>query len=116
GAVPLQCGLQMLPGNGHPLRRRRRRDQTSRIEVSTDLAEDPGIADRRPADHDAIDTIPVPVLERLLRTVDVPVTEDGNMHPRVVLHRADQGPVRLPLVQLTTRTAMDRERPDTGIL
>lgn len=82
----------------------------------TNLAEDPGITDGCPADHDAIDAIAVPVFERFFGGVDISVAEDRDMDLRVVLYFSNEGPVCLSFIELTAGAAVDGEGFNTCIL
>ena len=66
--------------------------------------------------HHGIHAVAVEGLAGLFGGGDVPVADDGDLHARILLHLADQGPVRLALVELAAGAAVDGERGDTGIL
>src|SRR6185503_8131585 len=81
-----------------------------------DLPEYPGIADSRTSHHDAIYSVSVPILQRLLRAVDISIAKNGDLYMRVVLHFSDKGPICLSLVQLIPGPAMNGQGGNTHIL
>ena len=67
-------------------------------------------------DHDSVHTIALKRLCSLLWGGYVSVSDDRDMHPRILLHLSDQGPVRLALVHLAAGASVDGQRPDSHIL
>ena len=115
-AVPGHRAFEVLKADRYPFFSRRRRQMFAGIEIMPDLAEDPGIADRGAADHDAVDAKTVPVLRGFFGAVDVAVAKDRDMDAGIFLYPADKGPVRLALVELAPGSAMDRQGPDARVL
>src|SRR5580658_1913568 len=81
-----------------------------------DLAEYPGVADRRATDHDAVDAKTFPVIRGFFRAVDIAVAKDGNMEAGIVFYPPDKGPIRLALVKLAAGTAVDGQGLNARVL
>ena len=70
----------------------------------------------RPSDHDSIDSIAVECFPCLLWGINVAVTDDGDVHPRVFLYLSYECPVCLSFVHLAPGPPVDRKCLDTYIL
>src|SRR5579863_6480584 len=100
----------------HPFAGGRRRQTFPGIQIMPGLAEDPGITDRRAADHDAVDPKAVLVIRGFFGTVDIAIAEDRDLDPGVVFYPAYEGPVRFSFVKLTSGTAVNGQGLNAGIL
>ena len=91
---------------GHRLRRRQ----------PFHFGEEPRGAEGSATDHDGVHTVFVETFLRTFRRTYIAVSYDGYMHARVVLHFADQGPVRFAAVHLRPSATVDGEFLDAAIL
>src|SRR5690242_10226068 len=66
----------------------------------------PGITDGRTAYHNAINAITVLIFQRLLCTVNIPITKNGYLYAWVVFHFCNQCPVSFSFIHLHSCTAM----------
>src|SRR5258708_12583231 len=111
--LALQRLLQVPLADSHPFLHRRRRQPFSGSDIMPDLPEDPGVPDGCAPDHDPIHPITILVFQRLLRTIDIPVAEDGNMDPGIILHLPNHRPLPFSLLQLPTTPPIARHPPNT---
>ena len=100
----------MLPGERHLFGHRRLRHRFAVLHIIFYLPEDPGVAEARAAYHDAVDPVGLESPQGGGAVGDVAVADDRDVHAGVVLHLADQRPVRGALVHLAARAPVDRER------
>ena len=80
--------------------------------VGYHFPEDPGIALRRPTDHDAVTAGLVQNGFRFLGAVHITITNDGDLHR--ILHLCDDVPVCLSTVILGSGPSMHRHRCHTA--
>src|SRR5258708_13233296 len=92
----------MLPANKYSLLHRRTGQNFPRIQVVPYLPEYPWVTNSRPAYHDPVHPIPVFIFPGFLRAVDIPISKDGDLYPRIVLYFTDQDPIGLSFIQFTT--------------
>ena len=86
------------------------------MEVVLHLLEDPGLTDGSTADHHPIDAVAIEGKSGLFARGDIPVADDGYVHTGIVLDGADERPVSLTGVHLSSGTSVDGEGLDTYIL
>ena len=99
-----------------PLRHRRLRHHLACFKKVFHFAEDPGPPVGRPPDHHPVHSIAVEHFAGLGTGVDISVTDDRNPDRRIVLHLANERPVRFAAIHLGPRAAVDRQCGDTHVL
>ena len=80
------------------------------------LPENPWMPERCPAYHYAVNSVSVKCFPSLFRRIDVPVADDWNMHPRIVLYLTYKSPVCLALVHLAPGPSVYGKCLNAGIL
>ena len=81
-----------------------------------DLAENPRTSVGRTAHHHAVHAVTVEHFFGFRARIHIAVADDRNVYLRVVLHPADQRPVRFAAVHLGPRASVNRERRNAHIL
>src|SRR5216684_3006673 len=110
--MPIHGLAQVQPADGQPLLQGRRRMQPAHLPQMADLPEYPGIPDGSATNHDAIHSITVFIFQCLLRTVDIPVSKDGDLYTGVIFYFPDEGPVCPAFIKLVACPAMYGEGRD----
>src|SRR5687768_4374907 len=72
-----------------------------------DLAKDPGITDSSAADHDAVNTITVFILQCFFRSIDITVAKDGDCDTWIIFNPGNRVPVGNSFIQLASRPSMN---------
>ena len=85
-------------------------------ETGFHFCEEPGGTESGTADHDGIDAVAIEAFFRALGCTHIPVPYNGYAHARVILHRADEGPIGFTAVHLAARATMDSEFLNTAVL
>src|ERR1044071_3604980 len=80
------------------------------------LPEYPGVADCSTPYHNAINTIPVAVVQRFLGAVNIAVSEDGYVYAGIIFYFGYQCPVGFTFVHLAACTSMNGKCPYAYIL
>ena len=107
-----RCSLAISTRSAH----RRLREHFARGQIVLHLAEYPRPAVGRPADHHAVHAVAVEHLRGLRSRIHIAVADDRDSYLRVVLHFADQRPVRFAAVHLGACAAVNGERGDAHVL
>ena len=79
-------------------------------------AENPGTAKGGTTNHHGIDAKSVKRSVRIIQRLDVAITNNGNMDVGILLHFANQSPVCLARVHLTTGAPMNGQGLDATLL
>ena len=103
-------------GKCNPLFHRQQRKLLSGAKIVLYLAENPRMPEAGPAYHNSVNSVTLKCLRSLRTVANVPVTDNGNLHPRVCLHRANQAPVRASSVHLAASPSVYGQRTDADIL
>jgi hypothetical protein len=106
-ALPLHRQLEVTLGRVGAHTQARRREVFARCHEVLDFLKNPGVSDRRSANHHAVNAIAVAHQNGLFGAVHVTVAKNGNIHARIVFDRTDQGPVGLTLVHLAAGAAVN---------
>src|SRR6185312_4786840 len=101
---------QMILAYAYPFRYCRRRNRFAGFHKLFYFPEYPGMTDGRTTNHNAVNAVPVFVVKRFLRTVDVAIAENGDMYARIVFHLPDQLPVGDTFIHLAAGTAVNGKR------
>src|SRR5690606_11238552 len=102
-SFPLNRAEQMFARSIHPFLKSRNGQQFAGLIIMFYLAENPWVANARPANHDSIHSVAVFVLHRFLGSVDIAIAKHRNLHAWVVAYFGDQAPVGLAFVHLGAR-------------
>ena len=100
----------------HPLSYTHRGKLFSCAQVVLHVAEYPRMSERCPAYHYSVHSVAIETLRGLLRTVDVSVAYYRDVHPRILLHLADESPVSLAPVHLLPGSAVYGQGLDATVL
>src|ERR1044071_2495628 len=71
------------------------------------LIKDPRISNARAADHDAIYTIFITILQRFFRRSDIPISKNWNFYALIIFYFRDIFPVRGAFVHLCASASMN---------
>src|SRR5207237_2838824 len=107
--LPADREIQMLSANGYPIGHRWRRQMLSRLHKMLYFVKNPWVSNAGPANHYAVDAIPIFILQCFFGRIYIAVSENRNLNTGVVFNLADERPVSIAFVHLHARPAVDGE-------